>query len=84
MREKLGMFIFTASWQKGSDHRVPDALSRAPVQDPAEDEENADDEEDDVLHLSVVAGLHAVTEDGARLAPLQDDTVEKNPSRSSP
>jgi len=38
MKAKLSMFVFTASWRKGKDHAIPDALSRAPVCDPtAED-----------------------------------------------
>ena len=77
-REKMNMYSFHASWQKGSDHCVPDALSRAPVQDAvAEDEVAEDDEEEDVLHQTVKAGLFAVCEDGTRLTPLQDQTLEK-------
>ncbi len=28
---------FTTVWKRGKDHRIPDALSRAPIQDPTED-----------------------------------------------
>ena len=76
MREKMSMYSFHASWQKGSDHRIPDALSRAPVQDAVAEDEVAEDD-GDVLHQTVTAGLLAVCEDGTRLAPLQDETLEK-------
>ena len=31
LRQRLVHYSFTTEWRKGSDHRVPDALSRAPV-----------------------------------------------------
>ena len=34
MREKLVPYSFTASWQKGAAHQIPDALSRSPICDP--------------------------------------------------
>ena len=76
MREKMSMYSFRASWQKGSDHHIPDALSRAPVQDAVAEDGVVDDGED-VLHQTVTAGLCAVCEDGTRLTPLQDGTLEK-------
>ena len=75
MREKLAQYSFTASWQKGSTHCVPDALSRAPVQDPVE-EDAAASGDIDPLHSAVISALSATNEDGVRLAPLQDQTVE--------
>ena len=78
MREKLTPYSFTASWQKGSEHRIPDALSRAPTSDPTADDEASEDTEDP-LHAAVVAALHAEREtgDGARLAPLVDPSLER-------
>ena len=78
MREKLTPYSFTASWQKGSDHQIPDALSRAPTSDPTADDEASEDAEDP-LHAAVLAALHAEqdTGDGARLAPLVDPSLER-------
>ncbi|XP_043200358.1 uncharacterized protein LOC122369578 [Amphibalanus amphitrite] len=79
MREKLLAFSFTTSWQKGSSHVIPDALSRAPTSDPAADDDGAVDTEDDPLHASVIAALQASarSEEGAQLAPLVDSTLER-------
>ena len=78
MREKMTPYSFTASWQKGSDHCIPDALSRAPTSDPTADDE-ATEAADDPLRAAVIAALHAEreTEDGARLAPLVDPSLER-------
>lgn len=77
MREKLTAYSFTARWQKGTAHCAPDALSRAPVQDAGTPGDAADSDGMDPLHAAVVSALHAVCEDGIRLAPLRDQTLEK-------
>ena len=76
IKEKLGSFSFTARWQKGSLHSIPDALSRAPVQDPA-DEDAKELGTTDPLHATLVSALEATSEDGTLLAPLRDQTLEK-------
>ena len=44
MKERLSPFTFETVWRKGSEHAIPDALSRAPVSDPtAEDLESEAD-----------------------------------------
>ncbi|XP_046437914.1 uncharacterized protein K02A2.6-like [Daphnia pulex] len=44
LKERLTPFVFTTVWRKGRDHAIPDALSRAPVNDPGpEDEASSDD-----------------------------------------
>ncbi|KAK3874801.1 hypothetical protein Pcinc_020289 [Petrolisthes cinctipes] len=65
------------SWKKGSLHCAPDALSRAPVQDPVEYDDTGADPEIDPLHAAVISSLHATSEEGIRLAPLKDQTLEK-------
>lgn len=78
IREKLTAYTFTARWQKGSLHSAPDALSRAPVQDPEPSSGKPDSpEEVDPLHIAVVNALTDVCEEGIRLAPLKDQTLEK-------
>ena len=76
MKEKLTAYSFMARWQKGSLHSIPDALSRASVQDPSE-EEAEEMGIADPLHGTVVAALQATSEDGTLLAPLQDQTLQK-------
>ena len=39
LKERLSPYSFTTTWRKGKDHAIPDALSRAPVNDPAKDDE---------------------------------------------
>ena len=77
MREKLSAYSFTTSWQKGSAHVIPDALSRAPSSDPVAEDDVGED--DDTLHASVIAALQAAnqSEDGAQLTPLMDPTLER-------
>ena len=52
LREKLTPYSFSACWQP---HRIPDALSRAPVSDPAPEDELA--EVSEAVHPAVVAAL---------------------------
>ena len=40
MKERLSPYSFTTVWKKGKEHAIPDALSRAPVNDPAADDES--------------------------------------------
>jgi hypothetical protein len=39
LEERLGSYSFHTVWRKGKDHAIPDALSRAPVNDPGKDDE---------------------------------------------
>jgi hypothetical protein len=39
LKERLSPYSFTTIWRKGKDHAILDALSRAPVNDPAKDDE---------------------------------------------
>ena len=39
-RMALQGYQFKVSWRKGAEHSIPDALSRAPVNDPDEDDES--------------------------------------------
>ncbi|KAK4311797.1 hypothetical protein Pmani_011926 [Petrolisthes manimaculis] len=45
--------------------------------DPVECDETGDDPEIDPLHAAVISSLHATSEEGIRLAPLKDQTLEK-------
>ena len=39
LKERLSPYSFTTVWRKGKDLAIPDALSRAPVNDPVADDE---------------------------------------------
>jgi hypothetical protein len=39
LKERLSPYSFTTVWRQGKDHAIPNALSRAPVNDPAKDDE---------------------------------------------
>ncbi|KZS08458.1 Uncharacterized protein APZ42_027535 [Daphnia magna] len=54
LKKRLSPYIFTTVWCKGREHAIPDALSRAPVNYPAPD--------DEATNMDVTAFSHA--EDG--------------------
>ena len=39
LKERLSPYSFTTVWRKGKEHAIPDALSRAPVNDPAPEDD---------------------------------------------
>jgi hypothetical protein len=39
LKERLSPFVFTTIWRKGKDNFIPDALSRAPVGQPSEEDD---------------------------------------------
>ena len=44
LKEKTARFNFTTRWVKGKDHQIPDALSRAPTNNPQSTDEEAERE----------------------------------------
>ncbi|XP_068240177.1 uncharacterized protein [Palaemon carinicauda] len=62
--------------EKGSAHCIPQALSRAPVQDSTEENCLNNDGSTDPLHVAIVNALD-MHEDGVLLTPLKDKTLEK-------
>ena len=53
LKERISGYVFKTVWRKGKDHAIPDALSRAPVNDP-----EPDDMADDPIMLSHIrAGI---------------------------
>ena len=39
LKKRLSPFVFTTIWRKGKDNFIPDALSRAPVDQPSEEDD---------------------------------------------
>ncbi|XP_043240720.1 uncharacterized protein K02A2.6-like [Amphibalanus amphitrite] len=72
LRELLMPYNFTATWRKGAQHRVPDALSRHPVDPPSSSDEDV------TLQIgSLVTRIvaEAEGEDGGRPSPFEDATL---------
>ena len=57
LKADLNAYQFTAIWKKGKDHRIPDALSRAPVCNPLP--EDLDDEQELYGCVAHIARVHA-------------------------
>ncbi len=51
LKADLAPYNFTTSWKKGKEHRIPDALSRAPVSEPTPDDLDTEQE----LYASISA-----------------------------
>ena len=65
LRERLAPFNLLAIWRQGKLHAIPDALSRAPVDDPAPEDEEA---ERDASH-QLASVLSRLATDGADDGP---------------
>ena len=75
LKEKTSLYNFTAIWQKGKDHVIPDALSRAPVEDPTpEDSQFIQSVEHHVRQSSIIT----ISEVSTRQTPahLKDPRLE--------
>ena len=57
LKEKLSQYNFTASWRKGKEHSVPDALSRYPSEYPTHDDEEAENDMEEavreIIHIAI-------------------------------
>jgi hypothetical protein len=53
-RSCLSSFKFSVEWKRGKDHSIPDALSRAPVSPPDDEEENDDESISPGLRVALV------------------------------
>jgi hypothetical protein len=69
LKERLSPFIFTTTWRKGRHHAIPDALSRAPVNDPTPEDEGTSSEIQTFVRHVIVHHVNAMTRS-------DDDVVE--------
>ena len=72
LREKLLPDQFTAEWRSGAQHSIPDALSRAPVEQPSAEDAEEEEELNHLLRQTVMRNILAITEEGVRFSPLPD------------
>ena len=77
LREKLLMYQFTTEWRSGCKHSIPDALSRAPVEQPSAEDTAEAEELNHHLRRTVMSAVNAVTSDGARFTPLPETPLTK-------
>ncbi len=57
MKADLNAYQFHTVWKKGKEHRIPDALSRSPVNEPTP--EDLDDEQELYGCIATIARIHA-------------------------
>ena len=78
LRERLLPYTVWAEWRAGSEHRVPDALSRAPVDQPTAEDEALQTALTDELEVRVNACSIFV---GSVPYTFQDAKVREDPAR---
>ncbi|XP_064091594.1 uncharacterized protein K02A2.6-like [Macrobrachium nipponense] len=71
LKEKISPYIFTAVWRAGKLLCIPDALSRAPVSHPTQEDEISG--ASSAAHLRTVMAVNAVT--------LSDESPAQDPDR---
>ena len=59
LKADLNAYQFKTVWKKGKEHRIPDALSRAPVNDPSP--EDLDDEQELYGCVAMISRIHAAS-----------------------
>ena len=57
LREKISGYVFTSKWHKGKELCIPDALSRAPVDTPKEDDTSLGNETSICIRSAVVRNI---------------------------
>jgi hypothetical protein len=63
LKERLAPYIFTTVWRKGKEHAIPDALSRAPINDPGPDDEAANSDVTAFAHRTIISRIAAISYD---------------------
>ena len=72
LRMKLLDYQFTTSWRPGRQMVIPDALSRAPVDAPAAEDEEDSTEIGPQIRCMLVRSLAETEPDGTRVSPVED------------
>ena len=74
MKERISQFTFKTVWKKGNQHSIPDALSRAPVADPSE--EDKEDDAETTAHINAIINS-AIISDEEEQEPTADAYIEE-------
>ena len=80
LRENLLPYSFTVEWKKGSEHAIPDALSRCPVENATKDDEIAEQEVEQHIHAIIASNIKAVNDEDKD--QMQDALLEEVHKRS--
>ena len=69
LREKLVPYHFKAIWRSGKTHCIADALSRAPIDNPTEEDQEVEAHAHPHLRHIVLANIQEMTDDESHPAP---------------
>ncbi|XP_045027084.1 uncharacterized protein LOC123470614 [Daphnia magna] len=69
LKERLSPYSFTTVWRKGKEHAIPDALSRAPVNDPAPEDERVGADLNSSVRNVVIQSIAAICNSEDESAP---------------
>jgi hypothetical protein len=61
LKERLSPYVFKTVWREGREHAIPDALSRAPVNDPSTEDEAANADVQSFARWVSVRNIPAIT-----------------------
>jgi hypothetical protein len=64
LKERLSPYVFETMWRKGREHAIPDALSRAPVNDPAPDDEAANSDIKTCSQRTIISRIAHISAEG--------------------
>jgi hypothetical protein len=79
LKERLSPFVFDTTWRKGKDHSIPDALSRAPVGRPSEEDDAVNAEITSHARHCVVRRIQSMDdEEGSEITPRLRDPLLDN------
>ena len=77
LREKLMAYTFTAVWKAGKTHHLPDALSRAPVDRPSPEDEEAEHEVAHQTRSVLLAQIRDGVTEETGASPFQDVILDR-------
>ncbi|XP_066982187.1 uncharacterized protein [Macrobrachium rosenbergii] len=81
LREKISGYVFTSTWRKGKDLCIPDALSRAPVDTPTEDDVTLGNETSMCIRSAVIRSIATIRNLSISAGPV---TTTQDTSSSDP
>jgi len=81
LKERLSPFVYSTTWRKGRSHSIPDALSRAPVNDPSPDDEIANDDVQSFARRVVIRQVSSIQQ---ATDEMEEDGIDVESHLSDP
>ena len=81
LKEKTGLYAFKAVWRSGKDHVIPDALSRAPVEDPTPEDETEVQQIQYHAHVRTLTAVREVYADNSNDTGSADNMQDMHLAR---